>query len=333
MNIPVPIQVKAFFNNEIRRFALPTGAFYALADILKGLFAVEGEALQVLYKDDDGDMITMSSDEELQHAVLLCKGVLRIMLVPKNKKDNLGLRNDAVSQPAKNDASGEPSIAPLGYRKWGGHHCKTHGRGHFKGLEMKDKNERQAKDCTGGKKKLIARHVKDVTVEDGTEFPPNTSFAKIWRVRNEGIEWPVGCRLLFVGRNSDRMGAPDSVEIPGPVLSNQELDISVGLVAPAEPGRYTGYWRMCTLEGKKFGQRLWVSITVANSSSSSPGENGGSFQTPDETKNLDEVVKKIQGMGIGAKIPKIVRLLRKHNGNIDMVVQILVKKSKKHDAK
>lgn len=38
----------------------------------------------------------------------------------------------------------------------------------------------------------------------------------------------------------------------------EEMDISVPLVAPNAPGRYTAYFRLAGPEGKKFGQRVWV---------------------------------------------------------------------------
>ncbi|KAJ8521531.1 hypothetical protein ON010_g17810 [Phytophthora cinnamomi] len=34
------------------------------------------------------------------------------------------------------------------------------------------------------------------------------------------------------------------------------------MVAPAKAGRYTGYWRLSTPDGNRFGQRLWVDINV-----------------------------------------------------------------------
>lgn len=38
------------------------------------------------------------------------------------------------------------------------------------------------------------------------------------------------------------------------------------MVSPAKAGRYTGYWRLSTPDGNRFGQRLWVDINVADPS-------------------------------------------------------------------
>ncbi|MBN9348856.1 MAG: hypothetical protein J0I48_22080 [Devosia sp.] len=54
---------------------------------------------------------------------------------------------------------------------------------------------------------MWARFVRDVSVPDGTILQPNEPFVKTWRFRNElDRPWPLGTRLLFVGKNSDRLG-------------------------------------------------------------------------------------------------------------------------------
>jgi len=174
--------------------------------------------------------------------------------------------------------------------------------------------------------KLVARHVKDVTITDGTELLPNTPFVKTWKLRNEGPEpWPAGSRLMFISRKGDRMGGPDSVPVSadgGAVAAAQEVEISVNLVAPSEPGRYTSYYKLVTPEGIKFGQRLWVSIVVSGSSSSS-----SSSSENDETR-YGPVADMIEAMGFDVKRKHIIRLLVKHDNNVDTVVSILTKKDK-----
>lgn len=53
--------------------------------------------------------------------------------------------------------------------------------------------------------------------------------------------------------------APDEVAVTQLLQPKEETDISVPLVAPAAPGRYTAYFRLAAADGKKFGQRVWVS--------------------------------------------------------------------------
>jgi len=173
----------------------------------------------------------------------------------------------------------------------------------------------------------VARHVKDVTVADGEEFAPGTSFVKTWRVRNEGREWPAGSMLMFVSRcRGDQMSGPDFVPVEGgsAVANGQEVELSVPLVAPLAAGRYTGFWRMVTADGKKFGQRLWVSITVASSSSSSEPEPAPAVFVDEEK------VRVVEEMGFGVKRSRIERMLKNNGGDVNLVVQKLVKKSFKH---
>jgi hypothetical protein len=188
-------------------------------------------------------------------------------------------------------------------------HCKAH----------------QKDDKACGEGKLVARHVKDVTIEDGTEIPPNTPFTKTWSIRNEGAAWPAGCRLMYISRHGDRMGGPDFVPIPveGPVQPGQVVDVSVPLVSPAQPGRYVGFWRLCTPEDRKFGQRLWVSIVVPSNSSSSDEQ--AQQGLPGKYQELADVVA---DMGFDVKKSIIVRLLNKKDGDVDKVVKILTKRGK-----
>lgn len=184
-----------------------------------------------------------------------------------------------------------------------------HGHGHH-GFEH-DKSD-----------KLVARFAKDVTVEDGTQIAANTPFVKTWRIRNEGIVWPAGCVLRFVGKHSDDMGGPESILVDGIVGPNQDVDISVNLVAPSKPGRYTGYWKMCTPEGRKFGQRVWVSIVVPSNGSSSEGE-----KEADHYEALvDVVLSKEYLRSFGIKRHRVFRLLQKFNGDAEKVIAVLTEK-------
>lgn len=79
---------------------------------------------------------------------------------------------------------------------------------------------------------FLARFVKDVTIPDGTELQPGEAFVKTWRFRNEtNRPWPAGSRLIFIGKNCDRLGAPDEVVVAHEVLPQQEIDISMPMTA------------------------------------------------------------------------------------------------------
>ena len=117
------------------------------------------------------------------------------------------------------------------------------------------------------------KFIQDVTVADGTTYSPGSEFTKIWRLRNDGsCTWDTSYSLVFV--SGERMGAPKSVSLPGTIRPGQSVDLEVDFLAPAEQGRYRGYWMLTNAEGERFGygdnanEPFWVEIKV-----SSPNQN------------------------------------------------------------
>lgn len=134
------------------------------------------------------------------------------------------------------------------------------------------KEWKQEKKCKGDKKckkdkkckddRLVAKHVVDVTIPDNSELPADAPATKTWRLRNAGtLAWPADSQLIFVSRRGDNLNGPERVFV-GAVEPQQEVDVSVTFITPAEPGRYIGYYRMATADGVKFGQRVWVSFII-----------------------------------------------------------------------
>jgi hypothetical protein len=108
-----------------------------------------------------------------------------------------------------------------------------------------------------------AKFVSDVTLADGCVVRPGELLNKTWRVRNSGSErWPPGTRISHVG--GDSFGGPlNGVEVPL-AAPGEAVNVSVPLVMPYQPGRYTSYWRMMTPHptSAKFGHRFWVMVNV-----------------------------------------------------------------------
>lgn len=108
-----------------------------------------------------------------------------------------------------------------------------------------------------------AKFVSDVTLADGCVVRTSERLDKTWRVRNVGVEpWPVGTKIVHVG--GDALGGPMSgVEVPL-AAAGQAVNVTVPLVMPPQPGRYTSYWRMVTPHpaNTKFGHRFWVTVNV-----------------------------------------------------------------------
>lgn len=121
--------------------------------------------------------------------------------------------------------------------------------------------------------------VKDVTIPDGSIFEPEEVFTKTWRVQNGGENtWTTAYALLF--HKGERMGGQYEVHLVGEVLPNETVDLSVELIAPKEPGTYTGYWIMRNPDGVLLGtgpendQPFFVMIEVR-------GDDTGTDTPPD----------------------------------------------------
>ena len=105
------------------------------------------------------------------------------------------------------------------------------------------------------------------TIPDGMLMTPGTTFTKTWTVRNDGnCVWDPSYVLEF--RNGDAM--TDTIEVPltRSVYPDDTYDISLNLVAPTDPGTYTGYWSIKTPFGGYMGvgsynQNLYVKIEVS----------------------------------------------------------------------
>lgn len=73
--------IKASMETDIRKFSLPQLSFHVLYDLVKERFHLISEC-SVKYKDDEGDLVTISTDKELIDAIARQNGnVFRIWLV------------------------------------------------------------------------------------------------------------------------------------------------------------------------------------------------------------------------------------------------------------
>jgi len=114
----------------------------------------------------------------------------------------------------------------------------------------------------------VAGFVSDVTVPDGEDHAPDTTFVKTWKLRNAGTcSWSTSYSVVFVSGNS--MGGLASQNLTGTIAPGTTVDISVNLTAPHEPGSYTGYWTLKNATGQTFGDSFYVQIDVTGSGGSS----------------------------------------------------------------
>jgi hypothetical protein len=109
-----------------------------------------------------------------------------------------------------------------------------------------------------------ANFVADVTISDGSPCAVGSVILKTWSMKNVGNSaWPAGVTLGFVG--GQLCPITDAEMVSGGVPNcapGETVNVSVKVKMPNEPGRCTGYYRLMTKEGHRFGQRVWVDCLV-----------------------------------------------------------------------
>jgi len=115
-----------------------------------------------------------------------------------------------------------------------------------------------------------AKFVEDVTIPDGSLFSPGESFVKVWRIQNDGTcTWTSGYTVVF--DSGDALGSPASFQLTSQsVPPGGEVEISLTLVAPQDPGTYRGDWKLRNSAGQTFGlgtqaeSTFWLIIEVGS---------------------------------------------------------------------
>ena len=74
--------------------------------------------------------------------------------------------------------------------------------------------------------------------------------------------WPQGSTPICVERLNCLNASP--VNLPTTPAPGAEIDVTVQLTAPKQPGMYQSYFRLLDPTGKKFGQRIRCQIHVVD---------------------------------------------------------------------
>merc|ERR1712159_300019 len=105
--------------------------------------------------------------------------------------------------------------------------------------------------------------VADATIPDHAVVPPKEQFEKKWIVKTGPKPWPAGCVLTHVGGHPMGTKASKAKPAPlGPVPANAQVELAVVLKAPKPSRDFVSKWRVCTPDGRQFGDFLWALITV-----------------------------------------------------------------------
>lgn len=71
--------------------------------------------------------------------------------------------------------------------------------------------------------------------------------------------------------------------------AGSEARVSVSFVAPNQPGKYRGYWRLHSNEGRPFGHRVWVETIVEEAAADRAGGGAGGGAASGCTIDRDKV--------------------------------------------
>jgi hypothetical protein len=107
------------------------------------------------------------------------------------------------------------------------------------------------------------------TITDGTIFAPGEVFTITWRLKNVGNSiWTASYLLRFYSGNV--FGAPNELLLGRSVLPSQEIDISIPMKAPTNPGDYRSDWVLSNESRSNFKQPVFLKITVATPATPTP---------------------------------------------------------------
>ena len=116
-----------------------------------------------------------------------------------------------------------------------------------------------------------AAFLADVTYPDGSLVARNSSFVKIWRIKNVGTcSWTQSYSLVFT--SGDSMSGPATMSLAGCVNPGEYIEVAVNLTAPSKDGHYRGYWKLRNASGALFGigtqadTAFWADINVSGPS-------------------------------------------------------------------
>jgi hypothetical protein len=110
------------------------------------------------------------------------------------------------------------------------------------------------------------------SIADDTTFAPGETFTMTWRLKNTGTStWTPGYVLRYY--SGETFGAPKEISLGREVLPGEEIDISIQMKAPANPGTYRSDWVMSSENRSNFKQPVFLRIKVAKPITPTPTPN------------------------------------------------------------
>ena len=104
------------------------------------------------------------------------------------------------------------------------------------------------------------KFIDDLTVPDGSEFFPGQQITKRWLIKNEGTcNWDQYYTLQLISGLA--LGA-NQVQALYPARQSTEAVLEILFYAPDNPGRYNSWWQAYDPDGGRFGDPVYMEISV-----------------------------------------------------------------------
>ena len=105
-------------------------------------------------------------------------------------------------------------------------------------------------------------YLKDLTIPDETEVKPGEKITKRWLIVNEGsCNWDQSYSFQMISGLS--LGAKKVQELY-PARQSARAILEINFTAPDNPGRYNTWWQAHDPNGGRFGDPVYMDITVIN---------------------------------------------------------------------
>jgi hypothetical protein len=102
--------------------------------------------------------------------------------------------------------------------------------------------------------------LEDLTIPDGTEVEPGQAFSKRWLIKNTGsCNWDRSYSLQLISGLA--LGA-EKLQGLYPARQATRAVLEIIFTAPDNPGRYNSWWQAYDPDGNRFGDPVYLEITV-----------------------------------------------------------------------
>ncbi len=103
----------------------------------------------------------------------------------------------------------------------------------------------------------------DLSIKDGSVFPPGSRLDKRWKVENAGTcNWDQRYRMKLIAGSELGVAAEQALF---PARGGSQAIIRIVFTAPTEPGNYRSAWQAYNPQGDPFGDPFFIDIVVATS--------------------------------------------------------------------